>query len=107
MNDETARLQRSVIAMGEILEDSVNALRGAPPEDCSWSTHDVAELARKAAALANAHLGATRPDADEADVARLRAAVAAWREVTADTMIQGAEMSAWRDNPDSFPKETA
>lgn len=103
---EVERLQRSVIALGTILEDSVNALRGAPPEDCAWSTHDVAELATKAAALANAYLGATAPGADEFDVERLHAAGAAWRAVKADTTIQGAQMIAWRDNPDTLPTET-
>jgi hypothetical protein len=82
----------------------VNALRGRPPEDCSWSTHDVAELARTAAALANAYVAVTLPGADEFDYERLRDAANAWRAVRADTIVQGAQMIAWRDNPDSFPQ---
>lgn len=104
MNDEIECLQKSVIAMGEILEESVNALRGRPPEDCSWSTHDVAALARKAAALANAYVAVTLPGADEFDYERLRDAANAWREVRAETLVQGSQMIAWCDNPDSFPE---
>jgi hypothetical protein len=105
MSDNVKQLQCSIIAMGEILEDSVNALRGAPPDDCSWSTHDTAELVRKAAALANAYLAATVLGADEFDFGRLREAADAWRAVRAETLLQANQMIAWRDNPNLFACE--
>jgi hypothetical protein len=105
MNDEIERLQRSIIEMGQILEDSVNALRGGPPDDCSWSTHDCAELANKAAALANAYLASIIVGADEYDFERLRDAADAWRAVRADTLLQANQMIAWRNNPDLFSEK--
>lgn len=94
--------QRTVIEMGEILTGVVDACRGQPPDDCSWSTHDAAELAKKAAAVANAFLNATANYADSAAQAALMRAVEDWRAVQAETSVQAAQMTAWRDNPEAL-----
>jgi hypothetical protein len=91
---ERDHYQQVVIDMGEKMTAAVNALRGKPPKDVDWSTHDVAELAAKAAAVANAAVNLeVLPDAfwraldawialqDETarDYAELEARAAAWR----------------------------
>lgn len=90
--------QRTVIEMGDILTGVVNACRGEPPDDCSWSTHDAAELASKAAAVANAALAATSPSADDAALDALARALRDWRAVVGDTCTQAVEMMELRDS---------
>lgn len=89
LRHEVEQYQNSIIRMGDIMEAVVNALRGAPPDDCSWSTHDLAELAAKAAAVANAHLRPVRH-------ADFNAAIGAWHAVQAETARDAAEMEALR-----------
>lgn len=97
---DAEHFQNAVIGMGEIMEQAVNALRGAPPDDCAWSTHDLAGLAAKAAAVANAVLAvgaAYDTPAAEAALAALAKARQGWREVVRDTALQAAEMEALRE----------
>lgn len=101
MNDDYD-YNRVIIEMGEILTGVVNACRGLPPDDCSWSTHDAAELAGKAAAVANALIAATAPGRTDAAVMALGRATQEWRAVQADTFRQAAEMIALRDNPEAL-----
>ena len=44
---EIEHLQTSVITCGKILNDTINGLRGSPPELHSWSTHDTADVAQR------------------------------------------------------------
>jgi hypothetical protein len=90
--------QRAVIGMGEILTGVVNACRGEPPEDCSWSTHDAAELAGKAAAVANAALAVYGPDSGDAESEAFVRALYDWRLVVEDTIRQRAELDELREN---------
>lgn len=39
------RAEETVQRLGDLLEQAVNVMRGAPPPDVAWSTRDVAELA--------------------------------------------------------------
>jgi hypothetical protein len=89
---ERNHYQGTVISMGIAMEDAVNALRGAPPPDSSWSTHDLAELTAKAAAVANALVAYQNAPNDTASLFKadraLKAAVEGWRAVQQDTVNQ-------------------
>lgn len=87
---ERDRYQQTIIDMGQTMEAAVNALRGAPPDDCSWSTHDLAELAAKAATLAI--VAVLERDFGAPYRPALNVALDGWEEVQAETKRQAAEM---------------
>lgn len=51
ITNEEAALNRLVARQGLLLRNAVNALRGPPPEDVSWSVHDVRNARRDREAL--------------------------------------------------------
>ena len=44
---ELALSEKLVNRLGKILKDTINVLRGLPPDLQSWSTHDTADVARR------------------------------------------------------------
>jgi hypothetical protein len=64
---EVSHLEDSVIRRGGQAGTLINLLRGAPPEGCSWSTHDLVDVAHDVVIERDWLLAATLDLADFAD----------------------------------------
>lgn len=70
LEEEHASTSDLAIQLGEMLGKTVEAIRGAPPKNCGWSTHDVVELVTEMRRLLDDSPFAERMRADYRDFQR-------------------------------------
>lgn len=95
LREELDGTYRANGSLGDLMRAVCDALKGEPPEhlDMWYSTHDLAEWAGKAAAVANAALALGAPFANDIQVREdFVLAVAAWQALFAQQIKENAEI---------------